>query len=514
MTSVRHRFSGLLCLAILVVLPLAAAEGQTTAPKRGGTLRMVEPGEPDSLDMARTLANYSFIVGEQIFEGLFRWTPTGLVPWLAQDVRVSPDGKSWTLKLRPGVVFHDGTPFNAEAVKFNLERIRDGKGFAYSGLLAPLADIKAADDQTVQITMKAPYGPFRALLGFIYFGMQSPTALRKHGEDSGSNPVGTGPFRFQSWQRGGELTLVRNDAYWGDKALLDRIVVTAIPDLNGRVSALEAGDADVIVEVPPSEVARLSKSNRVQVLSAVTSRNQWLRFNELKPPFEKPQVRRAAALATNRDAYIKGVMQGHATRARNIVGPGVVGYAEMDPIPYDPAKAKELLAQAGLPGGFSTTMTCAPSDELICQAVVQDLAAVGINAKLQTLEWGTFLKYIMMPAGENEAQMSIVTRISQYLDADFPLYPDFHSTNWRPKGGNHVFYKNLDVDRLLDATRVETDVEKRQGLFAQAMKQLWADLPVVPLYSQHFIVGTGSRLKGVEITPNERVLLQKAWLDR
>ena len=246
------------------------------------------------------------------------------------------------------------------------------------------------------------------------------------------------------------------------------------------MSALEAGDADVIVEVPPSEVARLSKSNRVQVLSAVTSRNQWLRFNELKPPFEKPQVRRAAALATNRDAYIKGVMQGHATRARNIVGPGVVGYTELDPIPYDPAKAKELLAQAGLPGGFSTTMTCAPSDELICQAVVQDLGAVGINAKLQTLEWGTFLKYIMMPPGENEYQMSIVTRISQYLDADFPLYPDFHSANWRPKGGNHLFYKNLDVDRLLDATRVETDVEKRQGLFAQAMKQLWADLPVVP----------------------------------
>ena len=216
--------------------------------------------------------------------------------------------------------------------------------------------------------------------------MQSPTALQKHGENSGSNPVGTGPFKLQSWQRGGELTLVRNDAYWGDKALLDKIVVTAIPDLNGRVSALEAGDADVIVEVPPSEVARLSKSNRVQILSAVTSRNQWLRFNELKPPFEKREVRRAAALATNRDAYIKGVMQGHATRARNIVGPGVVGYTELDPVPYDPAKAKELLAQAGLPGGFSTTMTCAPSDELICQAVVQDLAAVGINAKLQTLE--------------------------------------------------------------------------------------------------------------------------------
>ena len=149
---------------------------------------MVEPGEPDSLDMARTLANYSFIVGEQIFEGLFRWTPKGLVPWLAQDVRVSPDGKSWTLKLRQGVVFHDGTPFNAEAVKFNLERIRDGKGFTYAGLLAPLADIKAADEHTVQITMKAPYGPFRALLGFIYFGMQSPTALQKHGENSGQQP--------------------------------------------------------------------------------------------------------------------------------------------------------------------------------------------------------------------------------------------------------------------------------------------------------------------------------------
>ena len=341
------RFARQTLFALLALAALTGpfvAEAQTAAPKRGGTVRLVEPGEPDSLDMARTLANYSFIVGEQIFEGLFRWTPKGLVPWLAQDVRVSPDGKSVTLKLRQGVVFHDGTPFNAEAVKFNLERIRDGKGFTYAGLLTPLTEIKAADEHTVQITMKAPYGPLRALLGFIYFGMQSPTALQKHGENSGSNPVGTGPFKFQSWQRGGELVLVRNDAYWGDKAFVDRIVVTAIPDLNGRVSALEAGDADVIVEVPPSEVARLSKSNRVQVLSAVTSRNQWLRFNELKPPFEKPQVRRAAALATNRDAYIKGVMQGHATRARNIVGPGVVGYAELGP---DPVRSGEGQGAAG-----------------------------------------------------------------------------------------------------------------------------------------------------------------------
>jgi peptide/nickel transport system substrate-binding protein len=155
MTSTRQRLLGLLCLAALILGPIAAAEGQT-APRRGGTVRMVEPGEPDSLDMARTLANYSFIVGEQIFEGLFRWTPKGLVPWLAQDVRVSPDGRSWTLKLRQGVLFHDGTPLNAEAVKFNLERIRDGKAFTYAGLLAPLADIKAADDHTVQITMKTP----------------------------------------------------------------------------------------------------------------------------------------------------------------------------------------------------------------------------------------------------------------------------------------------------------------------------------------------------------------------
>jgi ABC-type transport system substrate-binding protein len=508
----RRRLLALFSLAVLVIALALGAEGQ--APRRGGTLRLVEPGEPDSLDMARTLANYSFIVGEQIFEGLFRWTPQGLRPWLARDVQVSPDGKTWTFRLREGVTFHDGTPFDAEAVKFNLERIRDGKGFAYSSLLAPLAEIKATAPHTVQIVMKAPYGPFRALLGFIYFGMQSPTAIKKHGDDSGSNPVGTGPFRFQSWQRGGELVLARHDGYWGDKAHVDRIVVTSIPDLNGRVSALEAGDADVIIEVPPSEVARLSKNSRVQVLSAVTSRNQWLRFNELKPPFEKREVRRAVALATNRDAYIKNVMQGHASRARNIVGPGVVAYTELDPIPYDPARAKELLAQAGLAGGLNTTMTCAPADELICQAVVQDLAAVGINAKLQTLEWGTFLKYIMMPPGENEYQMSIVTRISQYLDADFPLYPDFHSANWRPKGGNHVFYKNADVDRWLDATRTETNPEKRQDLFAQAMKQMWADLPVVPLYTQHFIVGATSQLKGLEITPNERVLLSRTWLDR
>jgi peptide/nickel transport system substrate-binding protein len=508
----RSRIFGLLCLGVLLLAVISMAGGQ--ALKRGGTVRLVEPGEPDNLDMARTVANYTFIVGEQMFEGLFRWTPQGLVPWLARDVTVTPDGKLWTLKLRDGVTFHDGTPFNAEAVKFNLERIRDGQGFPYSGLLAPLQEIKAVNPSTVQITMKAPYGPFRALLGFIYFGMQSPAAIQKHGPDYGSNPVGTGPFKFQSWQRGAQLVLVRNDNYWGDKAPLDRIVVTAIPDFNGRVSALEAGDADVIIEVPPSEVARLQRQRQHQILSAVTSRNQWLRFNLLKAPLDKVEVRRAVAHATNRDAYIRSVMHGQASPARNIVGPGVVGYVELESIPYDPKRARELLAQAGLPNGFSTTMTCAPSDELICQAVLQDLAAVGIQARLQTLEWGTFLKFILQPPHENQYQMSIVTRISQYLDADFPIYTDFHSANWRPKGMNHLFYKQPDVDRWLEATRLETNTEKRQELFARAMKQLWQDMPVVPLYSQHFIVGATSQLKGIQITPNERVILSRAWLDR
>ena len=289
---------------------------------------MVEPGEPDSLDMARTLANYSFIVGEQIFEGLFRWTPTGLVPWLAQDVRVSPDGKSWTLKLRQGVTSTTARRSTRRRSKFNLERIRDGKAFAYAGLLAPLADIKAPTTHRADHHEGAVRAvPLRSSASST--SESEPDGAPEARRDSGSNPVGTGPFKFQSWQRGGELTLVRNDAYWGDKALLDRIVITAIPDLNGRVSALEAGDADVIVEVPPSEVARLSKSNRVQVLSAVTSRNQWLRFNELKPPFEKPQVAPRRRPATQPRRLHQGRDAGPRDARPEHRGPGGGGYTEL-----------------------------------------------------------------------------------------------------------------------------------------------------------------------------------------
>lgn len=517
-----------LCLVVLMLVSACGAnpEGSPSAgtggdaaspaagPKQGGTLRILQSAEPTNLDIARAVDNNTFNVADQMYEGLIKMTNEGPKPGLATDVKTSADGLTWTFTLRKDVKFHDGTPFNAQAVKYNFDRIRTGKGFSYANLLAPVTAVNAVDEHTVEFVLSEPFGPFRSILGFIVFTIQSPAALEQHGDAYSEHAAGTGPFKLQSWQRGKELVLVRNEEYWGEKAYLEKLVFTSLSDPTAQVAALEAGDIDLLTSLAASEMPRLTEEGHVQVIVGDTSRTRWLVINNLKKPFDKWQVRQALAYATNRESYIKDLMQGQARTAVNHIGSGVFGRTEMKPYPYDPEKAKQLLAEAGLPNGFNTELSCAPTEELLCQAIAQDLAKAGIKAELKTIEFSTLIQYLFKPAAENEYSLSIVARASQYLDADFPIYTDFHSANWRTSGTNFTFYKNEQVDKLLAATRTEIDPAKRAALFSQAFDQLWHDMPAVPLYHMVFGLGATKDLKGVTTTANERISLSKAWLDR
>lgn len=498
------------------VTPTAVAVSATPSPKTGGIARVGLELPAVTLDAHVANDSLSFAVNELVYEGLFRATATGPEPRLAAKVDVSSDGKTWSLKLRDGVKFHDGTVFDATAVKLNLERIQKGeKGFPYKGLIGAIQEIRVVDPTSLEFRLAERTPALRSILSFGPFFMQSPAALAKHGAEYGGQVgIGTGPFAVSSRTPGGDITLQRHAAYWGDKALLDGVVFRAVRDPGARVASLESGDLDIITGVPPAELGRLKADTKLDVRVVGTPRQGMLRISGLKPPLSNKVVRQAIMYGLNRASYVEALLKGVGEQSDSLLGVGVFGYAAQKPYPYDPKKAKELLAQAGVAEGTTFELATIPQFETQAAAIAQDLALIGLKINVVKMDLNALIEYFLRPADKSTYQMVLATRTSQYGDAEFPIITDFHSANWPPKGSNATFYKNPQVDALLDQTKSEADPAKRASQFAQALAILWDDLPELPIYRSGFAVATSKAVRGLEVTAYERLWLEKAWFDR
>lgn len=522
----RNAFSRLMALVSAVIFVIGCSSAQpgasgpspagAAAPKPGGTARIGLELPPVTLDAHIANDSLSFTVNELVYEGLFRTTPNGPQPMLASKFDVSADGKIWSLKLREGVKFHDGTSFDAAAVKANLERIQKGeKGFPYKGLIAVIEDIKVVDVNTVELRLKGHAPALGSVLGFGPFFMQSPAAMSKHGAEYGGQVgVGTGPFSVASRTPGGDTTLQRNSTYWGEKPLLDGVSFRAVRDAAARVASLESGELDLATGIPATELARLKGDPKLDVRVVGTPRQAMLRVNGLKAPLSNKLFRQALMYGTDRPSYIEQLLKGVGEPSDSLVGTGVFGYAAQKPYPYDPTKAKALLTQAGVAEGTTFELVTIPQFETHAAAIAQDLARIGLKINIVKYDLNALIEYQSRPAERSVYQLIFATRTSQYGDAEFPIVTDFHSDNWTPKGANASFYKNPAVDALLDQTKSEVDRSKRASQFAQALAILWEDLPEIPIYRVGFAVATSKALQSVEITPYERIRLEKAWLNR
>lgn len=515
--------AGLLLSVACSSAPTAAPSptGQTatvaaSAPKVGGTARIGLELPAVTLDAHLANDSLSFAVNELVYEGLFRMQPSGPEPRLASKVEVSADGKTWSLKLREGVKFHDGTAFDAAAAKANLERIQNGTaGFPYKGLIAVIQEIRVVDPTSLQLVLRDRTPALGSVLSFSPFFMQSPAALTKHGAEYGGQVgMGTGPFTVASRTPGGDITLQRNASYWGDKAFLDGIVFRAVRDAAARVASLESGDLDAATGIPAADLARLKGDPKLDVRVIGTPRQGMLRMSSLRPPFSNKLARQAIMYGTNRAGYVETLLKGVGEPSDSMLGVGVFGYAAQKPYPYDPNKAKELLAQAGVAQGTTLELATIPQFETQAAAIAQDLAQIGLKIKVQKMDLNALIEYMLRPADRSTYQMIFATRTSQYGDAEFPIITDFHSANWPPKGSNATFYKNPHVDALFDQTKSEVDPAKRATQFAQALAILWDDLPEIPVYRVGFAVATAKSLQGLEVTAFERLRLERAWLDR
>ncbi|RNF39652.1 glutathione ABC transporter substrate-binding protein [Planococcus salinus] len=474
----------------------------------GGDLILAVLSDASSLDPHGAKDVPSSVVLKNIYEPLVRTDENNeIVPGLAESWE-PVDELTWSFKLREGVTFHDGEPFNAEAVKANLERLLDEDlGVPSYNLFEMITNIEVIDEYEVQITTDYPFSPLLSHLSHNSGGMISPAAIEadyeaiENGEDPFSvvsaNPVGTGFFKYESWDPGSEIKLVKNEEYWGEPAHVDTVTFRVVPDSQVRAADLETGNVHIIDPVQPNEVSRIENSGVASVLRTSSSSLSYLGFNAEKEPFDDPLVRRAISYAIDREAIISGIYEEYAIPATGPVAPGIFGYSEdIDTIEYDMDKARALLEEAGMSDGFTTSIWTNdnPQRQAIAVLVQEALAELNIEASIEVMEFGAYLD--QTAAGEHD--MFVLGHSNPTGDADYQMYTLFHSSQ-KGNPGNRSFYENPEVDSLLDEARRETDPEQRKEIYAEAAQLLTDDAPMAFLLHQEYLNGIANNVSGFDI---------------
>ena len=489
--------------------------GQT--PRVGGELVIAFGTDPESLDPNKISSAPAGMVLTHIAETLLTMTEElEVAPLLAESWEFSEDARVLTLYLRKGVKFHDGTPFNAEAVKINLERFRRA---VFQFLLYPrVQEIEVVDEYTVKLHLDMPFAPLIAHLTHNFIAMVSPKQIAElpEGQDIMA-PVGTGPFKFHSWVRGEYVRLVKNPEYWGQPPYVDAVVFRVVPSDATRLVLLETGQVHAIMRVPPLDAPRVAATPGLELVKVPSVRTIYIGFNNQRAPWTDVRVRQALNYAVDKEAIVKEILGGAGGVSTAPIMPLIFGYSAQNPYPYDPEKARKLLDEAGIPWGFKCTLYHPTGrymmDAAIAEAVQAYLREVGIEAELITMEWAAYLAFLRKPVEEATYDMFLLGWGCVTLDADYGLFPLLHSGEWPTKGWANTFYKNPQVDALLEKGRVTVEPEARKAIYADVIKILWEDAPWLFLHYEVQINAQSTKVKGLIHHPREYILAHRAWLE-
>ncbi len=502
----------------LAVLPLGRPAAQQ--PVRGGTLAFAAGADPDSLDPQNAQSNPAEQVDRMLYDNLVRFNAKmQLEPALAETWTQSADGLAWTFTLRKGIKFHDGSPFDAKAVKYFFDRVLGEEKPFKASLYTPFVQgAEVVDGATVRVTLKQPFAAFLFRLAHSAGGIVSPAAHQKWGKDLTLHPVGTGPFKFVEWVKGDRVVLERNDAYWAGRPNLDRVVVKTVREDAARVLMLESGDADLILNIPPEDLPRLRKDARFTVESIATARALYVVINVKKKPFDDLRVRQALNYAVNKEAIVKDLYQNNAEVIPGIVAPLQNGFTKLPGYGYDPKKARELLAQAGqssLKVKLWSPKGRYVKDYELAQVVQQDLAAVGVEAALSTMEWGAYLTATKTPAEQTDRELFLLGWSPSTGEAHWGTFPLLHSSQQAPKSDNRGFFVSPALDAALDRATVAKSDQARLAALREVQEVVIKEVPAVFLISPNMIVGMSKKVHGVVNLPLELTYLtEKSWKDK
>ena len=342
-------------------------------------------------------------------------------------------------------------------------------------------------------------------------------AAKKYGQDLDKNPVGTGPFRFKEWVKDDHVTVVRNDDYWGDKALLDQVIFRPFPEPSARVIALESGDAQLAEAIPPEQLARLQRNTSLRIVPQNTIQQITIGVHNLKKPFDDPRVRQALNYAIDREAIARTVYDGLADPLNGPVARMSEGFVETPVFDYNPARARQLLTEAGLPNGFSATLTTPKGRYLkdfeLSQAVQQQLKEIGVDVTIDTVEWARYIDLVRSDTDKSPLVMwldgwSGLPFASDLLGQRYACYA------FRPKGVNVAGYCNQDADKLIKEAEQTLDDTKRNALLKDAQEIVARDAASIWGFQTRLVAGMSSKLHGQLQFPDEMVTVDEhTWLE-
>jgi peptide/nickel transport system substrate-binding protein len=470
---------GVFALFALVALVGCGGGGAPQSNTPPDTLYVALEAEPPELDPNLSSAYVDRQVMASLYDKLVDIDENGeIVPMLAKSYDVSDDGKVYTFHLRDGIKFHDGTEFNAEAAKYNLERYQE-EDSVRSTEVEPIESVEAVDEYTVRVTLSEPFAPFLAVLTDRAGIMASPKAIEENNGRISKDPVGTGPFKFVERVRGDHITVEKNPDYWREGLpKIDKIEYRGIDDENVQYQNLQSGELDIIDSIPLVEFKELQESGDYNVSIEPGLGYQGVFLNVTQPPFDNKQLRQAVYRLVDRDAIVKAVLRGVGGEAGNSpFSEQSWAYSEeSDSYPERSVEeAKALLEEAGEPDGFSFTLKTDPSpiNQQIGQVIQNNLKPAGIDVKLEQEEFGTLLD-----DSTNGNFQALFLGWSGRIDPDLNIY-DFTVTNG---DFNDSGYSNPEVDKLLNEARITSDRDRRKELYGQVMEILHEDVPYVYLY--------------------------------
>jgi peptide/nickel transport system substrate-binding protein len=471
---------------------------------QGQTLRIGLAEDPDVLDPTLARSFVGRVVFTALCDKLFDIDEKlAIVPQLATAYEWSADSKALTLKLRPGVTFHDGEKFDAAAVKFNIERHKTMPGSNRRGELAPVASVDVLDPATVRLNLSAPFSPLLAQLADRAGMMVSPKAALAAGDKLGAKPVCAGPFKFVERIAQDRIVFERYPQYWNKDAIhFDKVVYTPIPDATVRLANLKSGQLDFIERVASSDMAKLRADRKLKTSRITELGYMGITINigkseqaKKNPLGRDVRVREAFELALDRQRLVQVVMDGEATVGNQWVPPGNIYFAKNVPIPKrDIARAKALLKEAGEPNPSFTLVTPTTSDAQRLAQVVQAMARdAGFDVKIQSTEFATSLN--MADKGEFEAY---VLGWSGRADPDGNLF-SFHGCK-QPL--NYTGYCSAETDALLNQSRALRDTEERRKVFEQIAARVLKEHPLIYVYHRNWLWAYDARLSGVREVPD------------
>jgi peptide/nickel transport system substrate-binding protein len=480
----------------------------TSAPIPKGALVYGSGGQPVNLEPGNITDGNSVIVQDQIYSRLMEFKPgtTDLVPALATSWSVSKDGKTWTFKLRQGVKFHDGTPFDAGAVKFNVERWWDPKhpnGYRNAGRTyeiweqifggfkgdpnSLLQQVVVVDKSTIKFILKQPFAAFPSAIASGFFGIASPTAIKQAGANygtPGSLAVGTGPFVFKEWRTGDRILLEKNLSYWQSGfPKTNQVVIRFITDPAARLAQLRAGQIDFTVDLAPDQRKEVESDANLQVVTRPSYNVGYLALNPSYKPLSDTRVRQAIVYAINRPALVQAFWGNLGIHDAHFIPPPLA-WAQatgLKAYPFDSQKAKQLLAAAGYAKGFDLELWYMPvsrpyfpTPKPIAESYAADLSAVGIRVNLKTKDWAAYLADRRKSPGY---QSFMLGWTGDFGDPDSFYYPHFG-----PGGTSDIGnWKNEKVFQLLNQARSVGDRAARGKLYGQVDEILYREVLRIPI---------------------------------